>query len=122
MALVLLVAGVRARRYGRIIVFEPEKIRWGVSFGMFAIVGKPCGDLTKAHEHGHAVQNIYLGPFMPFIVSVPSAVRFWTRAFRTGVRKKRPRTDYDGIWFEGSATATGRALMKSLPLGRPGNM
>lgn len=38
---------------------------------------------TKQHEAGHGIQNIMFGPLMPFIVSIPSAIRYWFREQRT---------------------------------------
>ena len=46
---------------------------WGAGF----IVDETCSKSTFCHEHGHGLQNIILGPFTPFVVSIPSAVRYW---------------------------------------------
>ena len=63
------------------------------------------------HEHGHAVQNCFFGIFLPFIVCIPSASRYWYREFmkRTGKGGKLP--PYDSIWFEGQATHLGRGFV-----------
>ena len=58
------------------------------------------------HEAGHAIQNCYFGPFMPFLVSIPSSVRY--RAHRLRRRRGKRLPPYDGIWFEGQATKLGR--------------
>ena len=41
------------------------------------------------------------GPLMPFIVAIPSCIRYWFRRFT------KPTTMYDGIWFERQATNLG---------------
>ena len=38
---------------------------------------------TKQHEAGHGIQNIMFGPLMPFVVSIPSALRYWFREQKT---------------------------------------
>ena len=38
---------------------------------------------TKQHEAGHGIQNIVWGPLMPFVISIPSAIRYWFREQRT---------------------------------------
>ncbi len=50
-----------------------------------------------------------LGFFMPFIVSIPSAVRYWYREYlvRDGKKLSWELPPYDSIWFEGWATALG---------------
>ena len=59
----------------------------GVSLGAFALCGKynqPDSDCympewyedTRKHEAGHSLQNIILGPFFPFVVAIPSAIRY----------------------------------------------
>ena len=31
------------------------------------------------HEFGHTFQNCLLGPLFPFMVAIPSAIRYWLR-------------------------------------------
>ena len=44
---------------------------------------------------------------MPFVVCIPSAVRYWYREFKYHRKKLTPPTKYDDIWFEGQATKWG---------------
>lgn len=60
---------------------------------------------TNNHEYGHTFQNAILGPFFIFIVAIPSAIRYWYQEIRR--RQYKHTTDYDLIWFEGSATDIG---------------
>ena len=58
------------------------------------------------HESGHGIQNLLFGPLMPFVVSIPSAIRYWYREYLMKVKKIKcwNLPDYDSIWFEGTAT------------------
>lgn len=56
---------------------------------------------TKQHESGHAFQNSIFGPFTPFLITIPSIIRYWVQRLS---KKGKP---YDAIWFEGSATDLG---------------
>ena len=53
------------------------------------------------------IQNAILGPFMPFVVGIPSAIRYWYRELKYNRKGKVPPTSYDSIWFEGQATRIG---------------
>lgn len=102
-AIALFIAGKRPERHGDCRCFTVGKGWGGVSLGMTMIVAKGASQHTKNHEHGHAVQNAVYGVLMPFIVAIPSAVRYWYR------RGKDPSTlpPYDSAWFEGQATEWG---------------
>ena len=102
-ALCLLAVGKHPERYGDCWCFTVGKGWGGVSLGMVMLVEEGASTHTKNHEHGHAVQNALYGVFMPFIVSIPSAARYWSR-------KGKDRTTlppYDAVWFEGQATEWG---------------
>ena len=58
----------------------------GVNFGGFFFVQKNASHHLKSHEYGHSFQNMVLGFFMPFIVSIPSSLRYHYRKYK---RKKR---------------------------------
>ena len=111
-ALVLLIGGNKPTRFGWVWHFDFE-IDWGVSLGLVMLCPKGYSSALwslRCHEHGHALQNIYLGPLFPLLVGIPSVIRFWVRELNT-LRNHPPKTDYDDIWFEGSATASGAAFM-----------
>lgn len=96
---------------------------------LYAVIGKDWGGLElgcffvccdnqwdeeynlhlRAHESGHGIQNIIFGPLMPFIVMIPSAVRYWYREwlYKKDREKYYKLPDYDAIWFEGWASALG---------------
>jgi hypothetical protein len=102
--------GYKPTKYGWLWCFEIPNLGWGVWLGLFFIA--PAGDEgVKRHEHGHGIQNIYLGIFEPVIVALPSAIRFWYRAIREKLGKPS-KAGYDDVWFEKSATQSGREFIK----------
>jgi hypothetical protein len=112
-ALVLNIIGYRTSgKYGYCWVFKVGD-RWGgASLGPVIITGKTFNSHTMKHEHGHAIQNCWFGPFMPFIVCIPSAIRYWYRELRYLRNGKTPPTAYDDAWFEGQATRVGTEFIK----------
>lgn len=104
--LILLPFG-KVRKYSYTLYFEfNKKTEWGFSLGTVFFVGKYAGKSMKDHEFGHTVQNAILGPFMIFLVAIPSVIRFWYRNYLYS-HGKLPKTGYDSIWFEGSASYIG---------------
>jgi len=88
-----------------------HRIGYGFSIGLVFFVHAPCPNKgLMSHEYGHTVQNAIFGPFMPFLVYIPSAIRFWYREIKVRVKhmlySELPK--YDAIWFEGSATELGK--------------
>ena len=83
----------------------------GVNFGCFFLCceNSTNDDHLRAHECGHGIQNIIFGPLMPFIVAIPSAIRYWYREiiWRKNKEKYWTLPEYDAIWFEGLATNWG---------------
>lgn len=62
------------------------------------------------HEFGHTFQNCILGPLFPFVVAIPSAIRYWLRE----IFPKKKWGPYDGAWFEDAATQCGTYAAKIL--------
>ena len=89
-------------------IWVPVSGNWGLSLGMF-IFGNSA---TLSHEHGHSFQNAVFGPFMIFLVGIPSVTRFWyyEAVYRWGNYKKLP--DYDSVWFEAMATHSGKKFLR----------
>lgn len=82
----------------------------GAELGCFFLCDETAGEHTLAHEAGHGLQNCIWGPLMPFVISIPSAIRYHKRK---QIRKNDPEKakelpDYDSIWFEGQATEWGK--------------
>lgn len=104
--LVLRLVGKGPGRWGACWHFCIGKGWGGVSLGLVMITCENPGRHVKDHEHGHAVQNCCLGPLMPFVVCIPSVVRYWYREYRKRIGKPCT-TAYDDIWFEGQASRVG---------------
>ena len=76
--------------------------KWGgVNLGLVIVVSKSATISAMNHEYGHALQNCLYGPLMPFIVGIPSVIRYWYR------RMRKINTGYYDIWFERQATDFG---------------
>ena len=98
-AICLLISGKRPIKYGWNYCFGLN-VNFGMEMGIFFIAPVHASAYLKNHEHGHAIQNIYFGPFSVGMVSIPSALRFWIRELKTKIGIKL-KTNYDDIWFEG---------------------
>ena len=106
--IVLLPFGKQHIFHGRIYT-EIGKGWGGLELGCFFICCKTQSDSLRAHECGHGLQNCLWGPLFPFVIAIPSAIRYW---YREIMRKKNPEKfktlgKYDDIWFEGQATRWG---------------
>lgn len=108
-ALFLMISAHKPKRFHYNVYFEIGDGWGGVELGAFFIVQKNSSLQTKQHEAGHSLQNLMFGPIMPFLVCIPSAIRYWSR--REAIRKKKKTyadmPPYDAIWFEGMATRLG---------------
>lgn len=112
-AAVLLLAGYKPRRFGYCFYFEVGDAWGGLSLGVILLKSKGEGRQTMCHEHGHALQNCAWGFLMPFVIGIPSAMRYWWRTYQNckGVTDLPP---YDAIWFEGQATRLGTELLNKI--------
>lgn len=110
-ALVLLFRGCKPKIFGYAIYFEVGRNWGGVNFGGFFFVQKNANTLLKSHEYGHGFQNLLLGPLMPFLVTIPSTVRYHYRNYLRGKGYSLP--PYDQFWCEGWATRLGVKYYKN---------
>ena len=108
-AVVLLCCGKKSYRNMYGYYFVVGKNWGGFNMGPISVVSENPSYHTLNHEFGHSIQNCYFGPLMPFIVAIPSAIRYWYREFliRTGRKKWSELRPYDEAWFEGTATQLG---------------
>lgn len=106
-ALILRVLGYRSKKFALVRFFEIKENWGGLELGLFFVCNKRPTFKICCHEFGHAIQNCIFGPLTPFIVCIPSAIRYWYRELCYYKRGKKPKTDYDDIWFEGQATRLG---------------
>ena len=115
-ALVLRIAGYNPKKYGYCYYFEVGNNWGGFSVGLVVVTDTTPSTHTKNHEHGHALQSCYWGAFMPFVISIPSMIRYWYREYLVRV-KKIPYSSlpvYDSAWFEGQATEWGDRFFEKL--------
>lgn len=112
-ALVSVLLGHRPKKWGYCYCFEVGTHWGGMNLGIFFFCGKNSRAALKNHEHGHAVQNCYLGPLMIPIVALPSLIRSRYRGYLTAKKHIDPKTlpPYDSIWFEGGATRLGNEIL-----------
>lgn len=87
-ALALIITGHKPKKYGHCIHFEFGNNWGGLELGMFFLTDKTPTTSTKNHEHGHGFQNAVMGPLFPFLVSIPSATRYWLRMQNTRKGKR----------------------------------
>ena len=88
----------------------------GVNLGAVSLCGgytTKCIDYgwfeaARRHEAGHSLQNLIFGPFFPFIVAIPSAVRYWLDYFG------KLKSGYYDIWFESTATSWGTRYIEKV--------
>lgn len=112
-ALVLTTLGYKPKRHGYCFYFEVGENWGGLELGIVFLTNKNPSNYIKNHEHGHAIQNCLYGFFMPFIVNIPSAIRYWYREIR--MRKGlNNESSYDSVWFEGQATDWGNKFFEYL--------
>lgn len=118
-ALVCIVMGKKPKRFHYLIYFELGRNWGGLNAGPIFFISEDCRDV-RWHEAGHGIQNIMFGVFMPFVVSIPSCIRYWYRVWfinhisQMSDGGKRTLPDYDSIWFEGQATRLGNKYFGDL--------
>lgn len=111
-SLILLLKGYKPKKFGWCYYFEVGYGWGGLELGLVFICAKDSSDRVKAHEFGHSIQNCFFGFFMPFIICIPSVIRYWYRAWKISLGKTN-LPEYDSIWFEGQATQLGLKYMGS---------
>lgn len=111
---VLIILGKTPKKWDYCYYICVGKSWGGLEFGLFFIVDESESDHTKKHEQGHGIQNCYFGPFMIFIVCIPSAIRYWYREIIKKINPNKILPEYDSIWFEKQATEQGYRLHQML--------
>ena len=89
-----------------VVTFLPGN-RGGLSLGVFIFLSvRDTRESSRlwAHEYGHTVQCLFLGPLYWVVVAIPSVI--WYHFF-AGYRK-RHNIPYDALYCERWATAWGR--------------
>lgn len=115
-ALGCLITGHKPKRFHNNVYFTFGEGGWGFNCGAFFFLSKDAEIIEmKQHEAGHGIQNIIFGVFMPFIVALPSVIRFGWREYlvKSGKAYYWNLPPYDSIWFEGMATRLGKKIYPS---------
>lgn len=104
--LVLVLTRHEVKMFGPNIVTIVGKSWGGLSLGIFIFTGENSKNNFRllAHEFGHSLQGLILGPLWLFLVGIPSSIRY---NYRNIVSNKKQLPPYDSIWFEGTATKYG---------------
>jgi hypothetical protein len=86
-ALILLITGHKPKTLGPNIYFEVGQGWGGLELGGFFLCSKDSSNHTKYHEAGHGLQNLIWGPLFPFLIMIPSAIRYWLRKMDNQLKK-----------------------------------
>lgn len=116
-ALGCLITGHKPKMFHHNVYFTFGEGGWGFNCGAFFFLSKDAEIIAmKQHEAGHGIQNIIFGVFMPFIVALPSVIRFWWREYlvKSGKNRYSELPSYDSMWFEGWATALGEKYFPNM--------
>ena len=106
-AFALKLLGYLSKKFALVRFFEIGEDWGGLELGLFFVANQNSTFKLRCHEFGHTIQNCIFGPLTPFIICIPSAIRYWYRELHYYRRGKEPKTNYDDIWFEGQATRLG---------------
>lgn len=112
--LILIILGYKPKKHMYCIYTELPGDWGGLELGLFFITSRNPSLHIKNHEHGHAIQNAIFGPIFPFLIGIPSAIRYWYRELKYYRKNDFPPTAYDDIWFEGQASHLGHALFNRI--------
>ena len=106
----MILTGHKPHRFGPNFYFVCKKLEgFGFEAGICFVIGRDCeeDEYIITHEAGHGIQNMLFGPLFPFIVAIPSMIRYWYRELKYYKKGREPKTDYDDIWFEHQASNWG---------------
>lgn len=106
-ALALLISGKKPKRHGLCWYFVVGKNWGGLNLGIIFLIDSREIKSSMDHEFGHAIQNCYFGILMPFVVAIPSAVRYNYLNIKYYRKNIECPVDYHSIWFEKSASELG---------------
>ena len=111
--LILIICGKRPKRFCYCYYIEVGKCWGGLELGLFFLKDSRESLSLMKHEQGHGLQNIYWGVLMPFVITIPSAIRYWYRRALTA-RGRIDLVPYSAIWFEADADRRGAELYEYL--------
>ena len=108
--IVLILLKHKPKVFRDMVYFEVGGSCWGgFNLGFVAIVNSNPSEFLLKHEYGHFMQNAMFGILCPFLVDIPSAVRYHYREYiyKKDKLKYFILPDYYSIWFEKQANKLG---------------
>lgn len=97
--------------YKKEIIVYTGEIRWGVSLGLYILLGNSYmaydKERTLAHEYGHCKQSLYLGPLYLLIVGLPSILMNILSTILAKLGKSACILNYYNRWPESWADRLG---------------
>ena len=79
----------------------------GLSLGLFLFTSSKATERIKAHEYGHSIQSMILGPFYLPVIGLPSLL--WCRWPGAEKYRCRKQKDYYSFYTEKTADRLGKA-------------
>ena len=79
----------------------------GLSLGLFLFVPEGASGRITAHEYGHSLQSLILGPFYLPVIGLPSLI--WCVNKQAIRYRKEKKKDYFSFYTEKTADALGKA-------------
>ncbi len=102
--------------HGAIVVNWQKRSSMGL--GLFIFFGHSYfqqKDLVKAHEYGHTLQSLILGPLFLPIIALPSL--YWANSRKMGEKRRKENRSYYSLYCERWANRLAAGVLK-LPTNR----
>lgn len=100
-------------KVGCSIYIECFSFTWGgLNLGAFSFTEYFPRSSTPIHEFGHSIQNMIFGPLMLFVVTIPSAIRYWYDIYQYKHGNELSEEWYYSVWFERTASEWGNSIME----------
>jgi len=112
-AAILRLVGYKPQKWGGSAYFVVGSGWGGLSLGPITLTSNPSESMLN-HEFGHSIQNCRWGILFPFLIAIPSALRYWYRKLivQIGIRDERSLPSYHAIWFEAQADSLGAEYIR----------
>jgi len=86
---ILVTRSSKVKTYKDAVIYSPERLMFGVSFGPIIILPLPLANNVHllSHEYGHSIQSKIFGPLYLIVVGLPSIT--WNILTRIGILDPR---------------------------------
>ena len=99
----LFTKNIQFKRYHGVLEIRFFKNWGGCDLGLVYLRDTTSLESVSEHELGHSFQ-VWLGIFFPFVVAIPSAIRWWIRRLQPNKAHK----PYNAFWAEDAASQCGK--------------